>query len=45
MFFGWLGPRPWVLAALLVVTLLGLWFYAVMRRYQAWGGLEDRAPA
>ena len=34
IFFGWLAPRPWILAALLVMTLSGLWFYAVVRRYK-----------
>ena len=31
---GWLAPPPWLMAALLVVTLLVLWFYGVGRRYQ-----------
>lgn len=45
MFFGWVAPRPWILAALLVMTLFGLWFYAVFRRLQAREGLgDDGAP-
>lgn len=45
MFFGWVAPRPWILAALLVMTLFGLWFYAVVRRLQAREGLgDDGAP-
>jgi hypothetical protein len=41
MFFGSLRPRPWALAALLVMTLLGLWFYAVVRRNPALASVED----
>ena len=41
MFFGSLRPRPWALAALLVITLSGLWFYAVVRRNPALASVED----
>jgi hypothetical protein len=41
MLFGSLRPRPWALAALLVMTLLGLWFYAVVRRNPALRSVED----
>ena len=42
VFVGWLRPTPWLLAALLVAILSGLWFLAVFRFLgaDAWGEPE-----
>jgi low temperature requirement protein LtrA len=39
LFAGWLAPAPWMLAAILVAVLTGLWFFVVARMIQAgvWG--------
>jgi hypothetical protein len=31
VFVAWLAPAPWLLALLLVLTLLGVWFVAASR--------------
>lgn len=43
---GWLAPAPWLLAALLVAILTGLWFVVVARMIRAgvWGEM-GREPA
>ncbi len=41
LLLGWLAPAPWALAALLVLALLVLWFFAISR----WLRLEDPEAA